>query len=55
MSKSQQLISTMHKLHTHFFLFWFKLFRSADKTDEVDEVDALVHIVLSSPVSTPAT
>jgi hypothetical protein len=43
MSKSQQVL-TLHKLYTQLLLFWFQLFRSADK---IDEDDALVHLELS--------
>jgi hypothetical protein len=32
---------TLHKLYTQLLLFWFQLFRSADK---IDEDDALVHL-----------
>jgi hypothetical protein len=44
MSTSQQLVdTTVHKLYTQLFIFWFQLFRSAGK---IDEDDALVHLEL---------
>jgi hypothetical protein len=37
---------TLHKLYTQLLLFWFQLFRSADK---IDEDDALVLYILNCP------
>ncbi len=49
MSNSQQIIDTIHKLHTKLLLFCLKHFRSANK---IDEDDALVHLVLPSTLAT---
>jgi hypothetical protein len=41
---SLRSLLTLHKLYTQLLLFWFQLFRSADK---IDEDNALVHLELS--------
>jgi hypothetical protein len=40
---SKYSLLTLHKLHTQLKIFWFQLFRSADKNDKDD---ALEHLVL---------